>query len=111
MCSMKDDFIIAKMHYTCSQCFKALNDHNMTLYRCISDACKKHRNGVSFVLCESCYEKEAKKPNLERHPYKQEECHDMRKENTDIAKETIDKDEDMECKIFETRTDFLSLCQ
>ncbi|KAL3511048.1 hypothetical protein ACH5RR_030449 [Cinchona calisaya] len=99
---MKEDFIMIHLQHTCTHCCILMVSGN----RWVCSQCK------NFQLCDRCYEAEQELEDRERHPINQKDKHALSQvEINDVAVDTKDKDEIIECEFFDTRQAFLSLCQ
>ena len=102
--TMREDFIMVHIRPICAYCRKYIMGGKY--YKC--ETCK------DFVLCPACMKDEANLDTQSRHPTGTMTVHKFKELKADPAPKgggTPDPDPVIECEIFETRQQFLSLCQ
>ncbi|KAK1390193.1 Histone acetyltransferase [Heracleum sosnowskyi] len=100
----KDDFIMVHLQHSCSYCSTLMTSGNF--WGCCACECK------NFWLCDKCYEAEQKLEKSDRHPVNQKDIHILYPvEVSGVPEDTLDSDEILESKFFDTRLTFLGLCE
>lgn len=132
MNKMKADFIVAHLYESCSHCRVYINGANRYYHpdppqkatlknENVFDGISLDKPGNSaskpvtmtrFQLCQTCYEREQGKLDMTPLGLPQGiELKDLIEEACPIIPPNIDEDPDMDSEFFDTRQQFLSLCQ
>ena len=102
--TMRDDFIMVHIRPICAYCRKYIMGGKY--HKC--ETCK------DFVLCPGCHKDDQGLDTQSRHPTGTMTVHKFKELKADPSPKggaTPDVDPVIECEIFETRQQFLSLCQ
>ncbi|XVF62470.1 hypothetical protein PTKIN_Ptkin09bG0010600 [Pterospermum kingtungense] len=98
---IKEDFIIAQLHFVCTCCHSAI----LSGSRWFCTLCK------SFQLCERCHDAEQNIYKECSHTLCHGEDHSLQRIMVDDSSDTDDKDVSVDNSLFENRHSFLSFCQ
>ncbi|XP_072984159.1 probable histone acetyltransferase HAC-like 3 isoform X1 [Typha latifolia] len=98
---MKEDLIMVYLQHTCKHCCHPIESGK----RWICTSCK------NFQLCDQCHIKEENLKQNEKHPVNLKEKHHFQQVEKEDLPETDDGDKTIESEFFDSRTDFLGLCQ